>query len=202
MKHKFLMSAASLALVLAMAGPHMMALAQNAAAPAMEGTVTQAADTPASAPVTVYGQQLNPQDVTLSGTDYTWADLQQYMAEVVPDADQKNLSANEVCDAFNALNDKYLADVEIATGDLIYKMEFAVNAGRAKGPADMALTTRLGSRDQKDLAELVSLLPGEKDNIMRAKDATLKSYAMLMLYDAAVANCPTYAQQKGYLTIN
>lgn len=199
MKHKYMIHA-SLALIFALTAPQFIANAQTVN-PVQSRTAQSAPMNAAADTVTVYGQVLNPSAFKFQVSDYTWNDLKHLMPQLLPDADTKSLSATQVCDLFNEMNQKYLIDVEKSTGDLIYKMETVVSNGHLQPPADLALTDRLASADQKDLDVLIQLMPAERTNIMQAKDATVKSLAMILLYDAALANCPKYAKDKGYFPI-
>lgn len=194
MKRNLLMKAASLALVFGLVSVHLEAAAQPVAKLTAEKTM--------SGGVNVYGQILQPQNIRFQHSQYQWQDLKHHLPSLLPDAQQRSMTASQVCDRFNQLNDHYLEQAELATGDLIYKMEFAVADGKVPGPADLALTDRLASPAQKDMDELLRLLPNERANILNAKEVTTKSLAMIMLYNAALLNCPQHAKDKGYYPVN
>ena len=154
-----------------------------------------------AAPVEVYGQTLHPDRVEFRMSDYTWSDLSHLVPEILPKTDSQRLSAGEVCKLFHDLNELYLIEIEEQNNDLIYQMEFVVNRGLVDPPADLALTDRLASRSPEALEELLEWLPEHRTEIMRAKKLTERSLAMILLHDAALANCPDYAAENDYLPI-
>jgi hypothetical protein len=151
-------------------------------------------------PVTVYGQVLNPQQIRVPRSNYTWNELKNFMPEILPNAQSATLTAEQVCDRMHALKGTYATQAESVTHYLIYKMEFAVNEGKVSGSPDLALTDRLMSSSDRAFNELMNIYTDEGDRaqLIEAKERKLKQLAVIMLHDAALDNCQPYAKQKGY----
>ena len=130
-----------------------------------------------------------------------WDDVKVYMPYMLPDAHDYTLTDNQVCDAMKELSRTYMDNVEAKTNYLIYMMEFAVADELVDPPADLAVTDRLASKDSADYLELETLIPDSTDRIEQAKIATLQFYAAIFLYNAALEECSSYAEAKGYYPI-
>lgn len=152
-------------------------------------------------PVSVYGQTIDPTSLSLSGVDYVWDDVKVYMPYILPNAHDYTLTKNQVCDSMRDLAYSYMNNVEDKTNYIIYMMEFAVQENLVPPPADLAVTDRLNSKDPADYLELEQLIPDETDKIEQAKIATLQFYTAVYLYNAALAECSSYASSKGYYPI-
>lgn len=145
-------------------------------------------------PVTIYGQKIEPADIRLRASDYTWTQLKKYMPELLPDAASVSKSPEQLCDHMVKLSSLYRNMLDRAENYLVHKLEPHFK----DSPADLALSDRLTSPSSEALNELLELLPDQHPRIMMAKDLTLKSLTILMLRDAAVVNCPSYAKEKKY----
>jgi hypothetical protein len=143
--------------------------------------------------VIVYGQTLYPGRVSLPHSGYTWKELEYLLPQILPEARNSNLTAAETCQHIMQLSQMYLNEVDKASNYLAYKL----------GPVfpdqdtDFLLSEKLTSKAPQDFSQLLLALPNDQARIITAKDVTLKSLALLLLQDAAIANCPDYAKEKG-----
>lgn len=215
-----------LVVVFALVNPQIAARGETRPAPVSQQT---GISVPPNGPVKVYGQVLDPQRVQLKGSKYTWKGLKYLMPDILPkDVQQKNLEPQDVCRIFHDLNGRYLKEAEDGTALLSFLLGFAFTDEYSH--SEVVLSEKLGSPSQKDLDDLKSMLlkiqtqiTKEKtlekaphwnkdlqdhveslniqDEIADARKMTLKSLAMIMLYDAALAQCPAYAKQKGYYIV-
>lgn len=150
--------------------------------------------------VTIYGQPLKPGLISFPDSDYTWDDLKNLVPKLLPDAQTSKLSAEETCDHIVKMTDLYLIQVDEASNDLAFKMGKILpeSAPNSYTDPELELSKRLISRSPKALNELLVSMPKEQSQIIVAKDLTLKSLALILLHDAALANCEAHAKLKEY----
>lgn len=160
-------------------------------------TAPKNSETPAASDegVLAYGQTLYPARFTFKDSDYTWKDLKSLMPDILPDAETAKLSANDACDHIVKMTNLYLNDVDRASNYLGFKLG-TVSPGIED--TDLLLSQKLTSRSPKALNDLLLSLPDDQSRIIVAKEATLKSLALILLHDAALANCPDHAKAKEY----
>lgn len=152
-------------------------------------------------PVTLYGQELNPYLEFYDAEDYNgyrWDQIRNLAPEVFPDAKENTLSATEVCDLMVNVSDLY-NDLE---EENFYRV---VNVLKPKFPDindDTILYDKvaayLEARDPDALNELLALLPDYEFQVLMTRKLAMKNKAITMLHDAALANCPEHAAEKGY----
>lgn len=183
-----------LSVLLTLAFPHPSNAQEDMAAPSQKAEETPAASEEA---VMFYGQTLHPNLIKFSDSDYTWDDLKYLIPKLLPDSQKTQLSANDTCDHIVRMTNLYLIEVDEASNYLAYKLGSAF----PDADTDLLLSEKLISRSPKALNELLLSLPDEQSKIITAKDLTLKSLAMILLHDAALANCPNHANEKRYAPI-
>jgi len=138
--------------------------------------------------VKVYGQTLRPQDVQFRSSDYTWEDLEGYLPQVLPKSQSASMSAEQFCDHIVLLTNSHASDVEQAQEVLAYKA----------GQDTSAISDVFSMKPGNALGELQARLPNDAGQIMMTLDRTKQHLALILLHDAALKNCPAYAQEKGY----
>lgn len=152
----------------------------------------------ASGGVLLYGQTLHPEQVKFQSSDYTWKDLRGLVPKLLPDAQKTQLSAEQTCDHIVQMTKLYLIEVDEVSNGLAFKLGQHIK--NIEDP-DLELSNKLTSRSPKALLELLQWLPDDQSQTIMAKDLTLKSLAMILVHDAALANCPEYAKEKEYYPI-
>lgn len=148
-----------------------------------------------------FGQTLNPQPDFYKSDQYTgarWGTVKYMLPEVFPNFDKGELSAEELCDFTRKLTEKYITIWEQVSTKIGYALKpifpDEVHEWRLLDQSG----TRLHSGDFKDTLQLVEWLPDWENEIMAAKDWTVKTQLAQMLSDAAYDNCEDYAKSQRY----
>ncbi len=153
-------------------------------------------------PLTLYGQELDPYIAYYESeayTGYRWDKVRQFVPEIFPDAKENTLSAEQVCDM--------MASVSVMYGGLEEEnLKRLADVLKPKFPdvtddtvmVEKALSY-INTRDTGALDALLKLLPDYQFQILMTRKLVMKNMAIDMLHDAAIKNCPDYADRKGYL---
>lgn len=163
-------------------------------------------------PVTLYGQTLNPYldyyekpgergyEFIHKYNAYRWDDMKHLVPQLFPDANEKKMTADQLCDYLVAEDRKYLDQME----QVSYQLADAIIPHFPNLTEDLEFLDevdhRLRSRDPKALEELIGFMPNESDAayVKMARDLQLKSWVFSILRDAALYQCPERAREKKY----
>ncbi|MAE52072.1 MAG: hypothetical protein CMH27_09710 [Micavibrio sp.] len=153
-------------------------------------------------PVTLYGQELDPYIAYYESeayTGYRWDKVRQFVPEIFPDAKENTQSAEQVCDMMDIVSLMYgmLEEENLKRLADVLKPKFPDVADDAV-MMEKALSY-INTRDTSALDALLKLLPDYQFQILMTRKLVMKNMAIDMLHDAAIKNCPDYADRKGYL---
>ncbi len=162
-------------------------------------------------PVELYGQVLDPyldyyEKPGQKGyvfiekyNAYRWDDMRYLVPELLPDAKEKKMSAEQLCDMLVALDKGYLNEMERHSYELAAQLVPHFPNLETDLEFLDELDMRLRSKSFELTQELIDFMPeGWDQRVMVAKDLKIKTWALSTLRDAALFNCPAYAKQRGY----
>lgn len=153
-------------------------------------------------PVTLYGLTFSPYTEFFESEDYDgprWDSLRYLIPELLPDAQKGILKDNAFCDFIRVLSRNYARDEEIISSQVAYMLRPQFPEIEQEPELIDEASLRLHSRDPAKLEELLEMLPDNVDKVMKAKEWSMKTSALVMLHDAALINlCPDYAKSKRY----
>ena len=151
-------------------------------------------------PVSVYGQVLSPDDIKPSRPNYTWKQLKHFMPQVLPEAQKSSMTAEGLCDHLHALTRSYaiaVDEAELPLGPALAN-KYDKSPFQSGAAYDIGVSDALASPREGAFEELLELLPEKRVEVLLAREIVLKYLALLYVHDAAVENCPAYAQEKNY----
>lgn len=185
---------------------------QNAADNDGSGAQSEAAaPVPPKGPIEFYGQTLNPYldyyykegekgfEYIKEHNAYTWDDLRYLVPELFPEYHQKELEADYLCDMMVKLDQGYISQMEMISYKFIGKLGSHFPDYEDDLQLLDELDARLRSKDDEAMKELIGYVPDDPEKIMAAKEFKLKSWAVSILRDAAIKNCPDHAKSKLYV---
>lgn len=154
-------------------------------------------------PVEVYGQVLEPNEIKPSRPNYSWKQLKHFMPQVLPDAQKSSKTPEALCDHLKALTRSYAITVdeaEYSIGPALADKYDGSPFGEGV-PFDLGVSHALASPEEGAFEKLLELLPEKRVEILLAREIVLKYLTLLYVHDAAIENCPAYAEEKGYSRI-